>query len=554
MPLLTYPKFQAPDINGVNMDGGKVYFYETGTTTPKNTWSDEAKTVLNTNPVILNARGEADIYLTGEYKIILKTSEDVEVWTADSFTGNTLAEDLASTVTDDTDGGFHLVSIPPSATETNIENHAFSRDNVLRYIPVSLHAGIRARTDTTDLTTYVDNGIFSINAGGGGHLKFPPGTYHGTFTLLDKVTLIGEIIGIVSLGQTEVSILKAPTAGGNVISDGASVDSAGIMGLGFVGQGAGIVARGINFTDANRVYIGHCTFNNFSDQAILFGSGSIACKLEKIFAQNCLLDRTQAAKVGVIELDGTDHFFAEAEVTASVSSLSDANAYLCAILVKGSNHFLNALIGEISDVGTRLECTTSRIVNCRSDLNYGNGWEVTGTGNQISNSLGLSNGLETDDTYDNWYITGGTNQFSSCTSGGSQANKHKYGFQDTINSNTTKNWYVNCRDTNAQTKSFLTQDFAGSAVVFPSGPAKAFTAADATPDIDQYGDFVTADTTTYTDFDNPVSGQQIRIRAAHAAILTNGANIKTNTGANVTMVVNKIYTLTSQNGVWYQAE
>ena len=85
MTAFTYPKFQSPDINGVNLAGGKVYFYEAGTSTPKDTYSDAALTSANTNPVVLDNRGEADIYLDGEYKIILKTAADVEIWTEDNY-------------------------------------------------------------------------------------------------------------------------------------------------------------------------------------------------------------------------------------------------------------------------------------------------------------------------------------------------------------------------------------------------------------------------------------------------------------------------------------
>lgn len=87
MPVITYPKFQAPDINGVNLSGGKVYFYLTGTTTFKDTYSDEELTTTNANPVILDSRGEADIYLAGEYKVLLKDSNDVEIWSMDPIFG-----------------------------------------------------------------------------------------------------------------------------------------------------------------------------------------------------------------------------------------------------------------------------------------------------------------------------------------------------------------------------------------------------------------------------------------------------------------------------------
>ncbi|PYE21327.1 pectate lyase-like protein [Paraburkholderia silvatlantica] len=54
--------------NGTPLSGGSVYFYIPGTTTPKNTWQDPNLTVLNTNPVILNANGQAIIWGSGEYR------------------------------------------------------------------------------------------------------------------------------------------------------------------------------------------------------------------------------------------------------------------------------------------------------------------------------------------------------------------------------------------------------------------------------------------------------------------------------------------------------
>lgn len=97
MALLTYPKFQTSDINGVNLAGGLVYFYETGTTTPKTTYSDSALSSANANPVVLNARGEADIYLSlTAYKIVLHDADDVEIWTEDNYTEHTSAGEWVS--------------------------------------------------------------------------------------------------------------------------------------------------------------------------------------------------------------------------------------------------------------------------------------------------------------------------------------------------------------------------------------------------------------------------------------------------------------------------
>ena len=79
------PKFQALDDNGDPLSGGLVYTYESGTNTPKTTYSDRGLSAANANPVVLNSRGEASIYASGLIKIILKTSAGVTVWTMDDM-------------------------------------------------------------------------------------------------------------------------------------------------------------------------------------------------------------------------------------------------------------------------------------------------------------------------------------------------------------------------------------------------------------------------------------------------------------------------------------
>lgn len=57
--------------DGLPLNGGKLFTYLAGTSTPKATYSDAAGTVPNANPIILNARGEALVFWSGSYDVTL---------------------------------------------------------------------------------------------------------------------------------------------------------------------------------------------------------------------------------------------------------------------------------------------------------------------------------------------------------------------------------------------------------------------------------------------------------------------------------------------------
>jgi hypothetical protein len=66
-----------------NTADGTLTFYDRGTTTPKTTYADENLSTPNANPVELDSAGRADteIWLDGEYTVILKDSDANTVWT-----------------------------------------------------------------------------------------------------------------------------------------------------------------------------------------------------------------------------------------------------------------------------------------------------------------------------------------------------------------------------------------------------------------------------------------------------------------------------------------
>jgi hypothetical protein len=88
--LLMAPKPQFFDSAGNPLAGGKLFAYEAGTTTPRDTFSNIGMTTPNENPVILDAAGRPNsgaVYLTPEvaYKFVLKDASDVQQWTQDHF-------------------------------------------------------------------------------------------------------------------------------------------------------------------------------------------------------------------------------------------------------------------------------------------------------------------------------------------------------------------------------------------------------------------------------------------------------------------------------------
>jgi len=66
--LIPNGKQQYLDANGNPLAGGKVYYYIPYTTTPKNTWQDINLSILNTNPIILDAAGECIAWGAGAYR------------------------------------------------------------------------------------------------------------------------------------------------------------------------------------------------------------------------------------------------------------------------------------------------------------------------------------------------------------------------------------------------------------------------------------------------------------------------------------------------------
>ena len=83
------PKLQFFDLNGAPLSGGLLYTYAAGTTTPLASYTDSTGLIANTNPIVLDSRGEANVWLGAAiYKFALYTSVGVLIWTVDNISTN----------------------------------------------------------------------------------------------------------------------------------------------------------------------------------------------------------------------------------------------------------------------------------------------------------------------------------------------------------------------------------------------------------------------------------------------------------------------------------
>jgi len=74
--------------SGCPLAGGKVYSYAAGTNTPIPLYSEQDKSVLAKNPVILDSRGRAEVYGDANYKFVIRDQNDVVQYTIDNLIYN----------------------------------------------------------------------------------------------------------------------------------------------------------------------------------------------------------------------------------------------------------------------------------------------------------------------------------------------------------------------------------------------------------------------------------------------------------------------------------
>lgn len=295
--LIPTPVMQFFDSNGNPLSGGKVYTYAAGTSTPLATYTDQGGATPNANPVILDSRGEAAIWFgvssTSSYKIVLKTSADVLIWTADNVTASlaSLAASSGSSLIGFLQAGTGAVARTVQAKERDI---------------ISVKDFGAVGDGVTNDTSAVQAAI-TYAAPLGKSIYLPAGTYKVTSTLIKAQSNYGLNMYGDGAALTRISYTTgaAGTPAIRVVGGSGYLCNASIEGIGFDGNASNTWGIEIQGQCGQRAY--RCEFGT-NLRGMVFHNSAASSFTEYSTATDCDFMSTCVTAVEYKITSGNDSF------------------------------------------------------------------------------------------------------------------------------------------------------------------------------------------------------------------------------------------------------
>ncbi|WP_035819864.1 hypothetical protein [Janthinobacterium sp. RA13] len=160
--LLPQPKQLFQDANWNPLIGGQIFTYAAGTLTPKATYQDVALTIANTNPTLVNARGEVVMFGSGTYRIILKDALGNVIYDVDNIESSQSIVDALRRDLDQATGA-SLIGYGSERLDQFLTNRIGR--------VVSSIAALSALDVTKNIHAFV-TGYFVAGDGGGGNYRY----------------------------------------------------------------------------------------------------------------------------------------------------------------------------------------------------------------------------------------------------------------------------------------------------------------------------------------------------------------------------------------------
>jgi len=173
------PRLQFFANDGSPLVGGKLYTYAAGTTTPLATYTSITGLTANTNPIILDSRGEASVWFSAaKYKFVLKTAADVEIWTQDNLwaAANVDGSNATGTWPINITGNAATATIANSVVDGGAVNKIIAGTNIT-ISPATGVGTVTINASSATVTSVAATGLYGFTVTGG------PITTSGTLTV-----------------------------------------------------------------------------------------------------------------------------------------------------------------------------------------------------------------------------------------------------------------------------------------------------------------------------------------------------------------------------------
>lgn len=257
------PIFKAFNNDGVPLVGGLLYTYAAGTSTPLVTYKDSVATP-NTNPVILNARGECALWLDPilSYKFYLTDSlgNQIPGYPVDNIQGMLATQAQIGSI-------LYPQTVSELAANVTPTNYIYPPGDVRRY----------GALPSSDITAALVSAAAQAQQTGGAALYVPgalgtSSTVTAGISFTSPVTIYGDgyFLSAISTGA-DVPIFSFDLgASGSIVKD-----------LTLIGKGAGATTAGILYTNSNNNVIRGCKVKSFK-YGVYYARGANSCYLNTI--------------------------------------------------------------------------------------------------------------------------------------------------------------------------------------------------------------------------------------------------------------------------------
>lgn len=317
--------------DGRPLNGGLLFTYVSGTTTKVTTYKDSTGGPVNTNPIVLDYRGEANIWLdqTLTYKFVLSPANDTDpptnpIWTVDNISAGITFASLTQQIIGQLLYPRTAAEIAASVTPTY---YYYAPGDLRRYGAV----GVSATPDTAAWLAAVAQANQSAASAAEIFIAAGYNFYINTGATATRPIRITGISNLVSLltAQSDITLL---TINGGVAAAGSSIANVGFTGI-YTGATSG---SGVLFQTGHDCILDGVRITGFAF-GLQFSSGSsyqVSCRDCRIEGNTNRNIYTAAGDTNTLNLYNCSLGSSGSNLSPIGISLSDANSlnmYGCSV-------------------------------------------------------------------------------------------------------------------------------------------------------------------------------------------------------------------------------